>query len=122
MQTSERIQKMVQSLRQMANGLASFVVFEDAQKLDNYTQVRDFTEGIPTVVEVTKRDYPSQRLQKLTQDQVDALANLGFSRATHPNHSGEFDCKDALHIASLCEKAFAILGSDPLFDLNIRMA
>jgi hypothetical protein len=40
--------------------------------------VTDFTAGVPTVVEVTKRDYPNQTSPKLTEEQVRALVNVGL--------------------------------------------
>lgn len=110
---------MVEALRQLKADEADFVVFEDVREPDNYVQVTDFIAGVPTVVEVTKRDYPNQTLPKLTEEQVKALGNLGLSREAKPNHRGEFDWKDPLCVAKLCEAAFKILGSDPSFDLAV---
>jgi len=118
MRTRERIILMVEVLRRIRAGEADWAVFEDAEQAENFVQIGIAALGT-TYVEVTTRTWEDARLPKLTSEQVDALASLGFGRNPDPNHSAFFDWPDPVCIAKLCETAFQILGCPPDFDLKV---
>lgn len=112
---------LLRTVHYMRMGMYDYAIVEDTAYPDNYVQFGVYGAQREMVhVEVTSRRYDDQVLPPLTRKQVDALVKLGLSRRKNPNHQVDLESPSPQEIVTLCERAFAILGSTPDFDLNVK--
>jgi hypothetical protein len=117
MARNERIELMVEALRESAKGNRDFVHFVDMGQQENWVRVWNFGRGDTVRLEVTNRAIPGSPLPALTAKQIDSLVALGVGPAARPNFTGVISGADAAQVAERVERIFEALRSKPDFEL-----